>query len=151
MVDQIQGFGGMQAMQGVGARPRPQPLTDEQKNTIQSILSNYDPDNLTADDAKAIFKSFREAGIRPAQGMKEAIGAAGFDAEQLRTMGMGDKPPEMGGMGPQGLNLANLQSLQAILNQYDLSSLSADQEDSLVSQLESSGLMKTGLMVDFKS
>jgi hypothetical protein len=54
-------------------------LSDELKEKVAAILSEYDPNTLTAADAKAINNSFREAGICRSPGQKEAIKAAGFD------------------------------------------------------------------------
>jgi hypothetical protein len=68
-------------------------LTADQAAKVKEILSAYDPDNLTAETAKAINEAFRQAGIRPGPGMKEAIEAAGFDADKLRQLA----PPPQGG------------------------------------------------------
>ena len=83
MVDQIQGTGSMMGPRG---QFNSQPLTEDQKTQIQTILSQYDPKNVTAEDAKSIFQAFRDAGIKPARGMKEVIETAGFDADALREM-----------------------------------------------------------------
>jgi len=75
------------------ARPRPEnraPLTDEQKAAVKSILSKYNATTLTADDAKAIHRAFRDAGLRPGPGLQEAITSAGFDPRKLREL---DPPP----------------------------------------------------------
>ncbi len=75
-------------------------LTDAQKETMKSILADYNPSALTAADAKAIHQAFRDAGIRPGPGFREAIAAAGFDPEALRQL---DPPPERrGGDGHGG-------------------------------------------------
>lgn len=66
-------------------------MTNELKAAVISILSNYDPSTLTIDDAKAINRAFREAGIRRGAGQKEAIEAAGFDPETIRAL---DPPPD---------------------------------------------------------
>lgn len=79
-----------------GGRERPAALTDAQKATIQSILENYDAASLTAPDAQAIHRAFRDAGIRPCPGMRDAIEAAGFDPEKLRSF---DPPPDRRGPG----------------------------------------------------
>ncbi len=92
---------------GPGNRPPPggqgreneQALTDTQVAKIKEILSAYDPGSLTAETARAIHEAFRAAGIRPGRGMKEAIEAAGFDAERLREL---DPPPDREGEGAQG-------------------------------------------------
>lgn len=61
-------------------------LTEAQKETITSILSNYDAASLTAADAKAIHRAFRDAGVRPCPGFREAIELAGFDPDKLREL-----------------------------------------------------------------
>ncbi len=157
MVDSISGLG---SMSGMMSSMQSATLTDDQKSTISDILSQYDPDNITADDAKSIFEQFRDAGIRPSKGMKEAITDAGFDADELRSLGMPDQPPQGAGGPPpssssssssSGVNVSALQSLQSILDQYDLSSLSSDQETNLISQLTNAGLMQSGNMIDISA
>ena len=165
-VSGIQGLGSMQTMM---AMRRPDPLTDEQKKQVASILSNYDAENVTADDAKAIFQAFKEAGINPAPGLREAIEDAGFDAENLRSMAMPKDAQRAGGrpMPPpppdrqgqtqgassnNGLNLSALKDLQSILSQYeDVTQLSNKEENDLVSQLVQSGLLQEGSLMDLSA
>ncbi|NPV87141.1 MAG: hypothetical protein HPY45_14175 [Anaerolineae bacterium] len=165
-MNSIQGFGPMQGMQGMmgmmGMRPPAASLSDEQKAQVQSILSNYDPDNITQEDAQEIFQQLREAGIPPMRGLKEAIEEAGFDAEKLRQLGMPDQgsgkmpppPPPQAGWGAAsgvgGVNLQTLQSLQSILNQYDLANLTDEQQTSLMTQLWEIGLFNQGSLFDFR-
>ena len=66
-------------------------LTEEQVETVKSILSDYDSDALTADDAKAIHEAFREAKLPKGKGLNTAITDAGFDPEKLREL---DPPPD---------------------------------------------------------
>ncbi|HEY9075849.1 MAG TPA: hypothetical protein VIO61_04860 [Anaerolineaceae bacterium] len=152
MVNSIQDFSPMQA---AGMRRQMNVLTDEDKQKIQDILAQYDPENVSAEDAKAIFKAFRDAGIRPGAGMKEAIEAAGFDAEALRAQGMPEPPPPpegRGGMhGSKGINFSALSSLKNILEQNDLTSLTTDQESELLNKLDEAGLLNPGYMIDMKS
>ncbi len=68
-----------------------QTLTDEQTAQMKSILSKYNASSLTAADAKAIHKAFRDAGIRKGPGQRNAILAAGFDPEKIRDL---DPPPK---------------------------------------------------------
>ncbi len=82
MVASIQGLG---SASGAGNQVGVNSITDDQKNKIQTILSQYDPKNITAVDAKKIFEAFRNADIRPARGLKETIQAAGFNVDDLRT------------------------------------------------------------------
>jgi hypothetical protein len=151
MASSIQDIGNLQGM----ARPEFQQrvLTDDQKSKIADILSQYDPENITEEQAKEIFAKFREAGIQPARGMKEAIEGAGFDAENLRSLGMPSGPGEGGGPPPpppqaQGIDSQGLQLLQSILSKYDLNNLSSDQEKDLLAQLNGAGFMQPGNMID---
>jgi len=150
MVSSIQGMGQMMGMSGMMSQKMTE-LTDDQKKTIADILSNYDPDNVSEEDAKAIFQAFKDAGITPAKGMKEAIEAAGFDADALREMGMDDEgkmPPPPPESSSSSINLSTLQSLQDILSQFDLNNLSETDQSSLISQLEESGLIYPGSVIN---
>jgi len=72
-------------------RGNSQTLTAEQTALIKTILSKYNASTLTADEAKAIHEKFREAGIHAGPESKDAIIAAGFDPEKLRTLA----PPQI--------------------------------------------------------
>jgi hypothetical protein len=150
MVDAIQGVG---QMMGAGMTPRMTALTDDQKKTIADILSKYDSKNVSTDDAKSIFEAFREAGIKPAKGMKEAIEAAGFNADDLRSKGLSDQTtlPLQSSSSSNSINLSALQSLQQILSQFDLTNLSDSDQTSLTQQLESNGFIYPGSVIDVKS
>lgn len=152
MVDSISSFSSISSM---GMQPRTaSALTDEQKATVTSILSEYDPENVTEEDAKSIFEAFKEAGIQPGAGLKETVEAAGFDMDSLRPAkpdGMQGPPPPPPSDSTSELDVEQLQSIQEILNQYDLTNLSEDDEESLVSSLNQAGFMGTGVLVDKKS
>lgn len=134
-----------------------QPLTDEQKSKVQSILSDYDSSKLTNEDAKSIFQSFREAGIRPGAGLRDAITSAGFDAEKLRTLAKPDgrhthKQNSVSTSTSDGeIDTTALKSLQSILNQFDLTNLSADEQKDLLTQLNDAGLMQSGNIIDLSA
>lgn len=152
MVSAIQGMG---SVMGGGMMPKMKELTSDQTNTISDILSQYDSDNVSEDDAKAIFQAFKDAGITPAKGMREAIEVAGFDAEDLRSKGLGDgnmPPPSLqSSSSSASINLSAIQSQQEILSQFDLTNLSETDQTSLFTKLQESGLISTGSMVDIKS
>ena len=63
-----------------------EPLTEVQKEKIKAILSNYDADLLTAEDALAIHEAFREAGLRGGPAAESAIREAGFNPNKLRDL-----------------------------------------------------------------
>ena len=107
----------------------------------------------------------------PGPELRDAISGAGFDAEQLRTLarpegrnGHHHHPRAEGhhraegagnstgtGDGSQGLDSSALQSLKSILDQYDLTSLSADQKTNMVKQLSDAGLTHSGFMIDLSA
>lgn len=156
MVSSIQGYGSIQAASMGGMRSQGTTLTDEQKQTIADILSEYDSENISEADAQEIFQKFKDAGITPARGMKEAIEAAGFDAEDLRAKGMpeGQQPPppppdQTSGSG--SVNVSALQSLQSILSEYDLNSITEDQQSELLTKLNEAGLLRTGYSIDLSA
>ncbi len=66
-------------------------LSAEQATQITSILQQYDADSLTSDDAKAIHRAFREAGLRGGPATNDAVRAVGFDPERIRDL---DPPPD---------------------------------------------------------
>jgi hypothetical protein len=150
MVSGIQGSGMASLLRPMGPPPE---LSDDQKEQVKSILSKYDKSKITMDDAKAIFQAFQDAGIK-GPGLKEAIEETGFDAEQLRTLAKPDwipNPPSGsagGSNNSQGINISALQSLQSILSQYDLTSLSSDKQNDLLTQLTQSGLVKAGYIIN---
>lgn len=77
-----------------GQRPPKPPQTElnqQQTETVQSILANYDADSLTGDDAKAIIDAFKEAGIHPGESLEGVMEQAGFDARQLGELAGLDK------------------------------------------------------------
>lgn len=71
-------------------------LSDAQKSALKSILSKYNASTLTAVDAKAIHRAFRDAGIRGGPSLNEAVRSAGFDPFKLRDL---DPPPDKKGQG----------------------------------------------------
>lgn len=164
MMSSIQGTG---PLGGIGSFPPPpqsRPLTDDQKSLVQSTLAEHDAENLTADDAREILDTFRQAGIRPGRELRQAIQDAGFDEKKLLDLARPEDAPEGGPQGgPQGprgnhgarsssnVDLSALQSLQSILNNYDLSSMSDEDETNLLSQLNSAGLVRTGYMIDLSA
>jgi transposase len=136
-------IGGMQPPMG-GSRKN-ETLTDTQKTQLEEILAEYDAENLTEEDAKSIFEQIREAGIQPSKALKETVETAGFDLEKFKpTDRPSGPPPSMSGSKSESMNLSSLQSLQTILNQFDLNNLSAEDEESLFSQIQGAGLMQPG-------
>jgi hypothetical protein len=84
----------------------PATLSAEQVAKVKSVLSAYKSASLTADDAKAIKRGLRDAGMRHSPALDKAITDAGFSPERLEALdprpaqppGDGDRP---GGAPPR--------------------------------------------------
>lgn len=117
-------------------------LTDEQKKTLQDIISKYDPDNMTDESTKAMLDEIKAAGIKPGKEFGEIMNTAGF------------KPPEK----PQGPPPAD-ESTSLKVPEYIASFLekqesgTATEEDiiSLIQNLLTSNKSTTGSIVDTKA
>jgi len=102
-------------------------LTSSQKETISSVLSQFDSENLTTADAKSIVKSFSEAGITPSSELASAMEELGFDAKEVGDLagvprGGGNMPPPP----PSGDRQQEEESVSSLLE----SLLSTDEEES---------------------
>ncbi len=154
-----------------------QTLSEEQKTKLTEILSKYDSSNVSKEDAQSIAEELKGAGIGPGRATSDALKSAGFEMEKMRpegppTGGMKGKPPAgakpPGGKGPEGvgggkpperadasssgsIDAESLQTLKDILDQYDLNNLSDDEQESLFSQLQSAGLIESGMLFDTKA
>ena len=161
MVNSIQG---VSSAYGVGSMQAPQPLTADQKTTVQSILSQFDPKNLTAANAKSIFKSLQDAGIRPNSDVSNMMKTAGFDPSQMRTLaGVGghhghsnkteqtDATTSARSTSTSSVASSNLQMLQSILSQFESDNTSSDSQSDLLSQLGNAGLLQSGSAVNVSS
>ena len=76
-------------------RPQAEPLTSEQTELMNETLAQFDPENLTAEDAQSIMQTFKDAGIQPGQEMEAIMAEAGFDAAEVGELGRpeGERPP----------------------------------------------------------
>ncbi len=72
-------------------------LTNKQREQARQILSRYNPNSLTAKDARAIHRAFRDAGLRGGPAMNNTIKAAGFDPDKLRDLAPPPPRPQGGG------------------------------------------------------
>lgn len=58
----------------------------DQLDTIGSILSQYDPNNLSSQDATEIANAFKDNGIEPSKELSDAMSTFGFDAQEVGTL-----------------------------------------------------------------
>lgn len=77
-------------------------LTEDQSTKLTDTLANYDADNLSDDDAKALVSAIKEMGITAGSGLTDALAGAGIDARELADQaGIGGGGPSGAG-GPPG-------------------------------------------------
>jgi hypothetical protein len=58
------------------------PLTDDQKETVNSILANYDSSNMSEADVESMRAAFKDAGINPSEELKNIMEEAGFEVPE---------------------------------------------------------------------
>ena len=73
-----------------GAAPGASALTAAELATVKSTLAPYKPDTLTADNAKLIKRTLRDAGLRRSPALDAALSSAGFSPAKLDQL---DPPP----------------------------------------------------------
>ena len=81
---------------GDGPQGKMEALTDVQTKQVATILSGYDAQALTAEQARAIHSAFRQAGLPGGPAINKAVEAAGFSPDKLRDL---DQPPSAPGGG----------------------------------------------------
>ena len=103
MINSVSSGANFQPMQ----RPQAEPLTSEQTELMNETLAQFDPENLTAEDAQSIMQTFMDAGIQPGQEMEAIMAEAGFDAAEVGELGRpeGERPPGPPPPPPSGNSL----------------------------------------------
>jgi len=86
MIDSVQASSMLQ-----GKNSLPPSLNGEQQALIIDVLSPFEPENLSQDDAMEIVSVFSEAGIRPGKQLEELMAAQGFDAKNVGELAGIDK------------------------------------------------------------
>lgn len=61
-------------------------LTTTQIEIVNKILSDYNSDSFTAEDAQAIMKAIMSSEIPHGKGIEDAITASGFDFDKIRRL-----------------------------------------------------------------
>lgn len=144
MINSVSSGANFQPMQ----RPQAEPLTSEQTELMNETLAQFDPENLTAEDAQSIMQTFMDAGIQPGQKMEAIMAEAGFDAAEVGELGRpeGERPPGPPPPPPSGNSLEQVDSeevvsyLDELLAQYSDQLGEEDKEAILASVQEKFGL-----------
>lgn len=129
------------------------PMTEDQKTAVKSILSEYDASNLTEEDFHEINQQFKELGVRPSGDLKETIEGEGFDfssyLENGRPQGGGQIPPPPPPQNTQASEYS--EQLSELLTAYE--SGEADQEDfiSFIESIKANNFDSLGNIVNQKA
>ena len=142
MVNPIQGAGSGAMMSKVGQTL----MTESQKTSFQEIISKYDPENFSQKDFEAMGEELRQAGIGRTREVKSMLEDAGFNIDQYAKGGPSGPPPMQGGINAQAL-----QSFQEILDNYDMTNMSSEDQENLMNDLTSSGLLQSGLILNIQA
>ena len=137
-----------QMMQTTSMSSKNSNLSSEQKALIDEVLSNFDANSLSADDATAIVEAFSEAGISASGALASTMEAAGFDAKEVGdlanvasttgTAGTGGGRPA-GGPPPPPPSAEDEEEVESI---YDLleALLETDEEDETSSTITTNSM-----------
>ena len=144
MINSVSSGANFQPMQ----RPQAEPLTSEQTELMNETLAQFDPENLTAEDAQSIMQTFMDAGIQPGQEMEAIMAEAGFDAAEVGELGRpegerppGPPPPPLSGNSLEQVDSEEVVSyLDELLAQYSDQLGEEDKEAILASVQEKFGL-----------
>ncbi|MEP2642784.1 hypothetical protein [Roseobacter sp.] len=138
-------------------------LTEEQSTKLTKALTEYDTENLSDDDAKALVSTIKELGIAPSAGLAKALSEAGIDArelaEQAGISGGGPGGPGGGPGGPgrpdgqsgssSGVDEAVLSLIQEATESYEASEIEESFADILAATLTENGYDSSQPTVDF--
>ena len=150
-------------------------LTDDQKEKLNSILANYDSSNMTQDSTQSLLDALKSSGIQPSQAVQSYIASKGFNIQPPQ----GPPPPDSTS-SLSCLNSTTLSSLSdssstsssssgsnsfstvssdagltAFLSDFidkkKTGSVTQDDINSLITNLQNSGQSTTGALVDQSS
>ena len=117
-------------------------LTEDQKTTLEEILSKYDSENLTEEDRQALQSELEEAGIPRCQ----------ESAKMLREAGLLSAPPEKESGSDQSLLEATQEEetseLADLIEQFKSGEITQDQFMSMIQQYAESGMLTPGNLID---
>ncbi len=127
-------------------------MSSEKKEQVQEVLSQFDSENLSANDASSITESFKELGIAANLELKELMTESGFDAENIGEMaGVTNKqmPPPPQHTTENSSDIVSF--LDQILEDFN-DKLSEDDKASIMSALQDKfSLGKTDSLVDVQA
>ncbi|MEP1792976.1 hypothetical protein [Parasphingorhabdus sp.] len=142
-------------------QPTANRLTETQSQQLTEVLSNYDPDALSDDDAKNLVSEIKELGIQPSTGLANALSEVGTNAKDLgekagvkegpHPSGGKKGPPPEGGRGVESVDDALISLISDAVETYETSEESESLWSILETSLEEAGYDTSESLVDFYS
>ncbi len=119
-----------------------QPLTEDQKSTLEEILDQYDPENMTEEDRRSLRAQLREADIpRCAE-----------TGRMLREAGLLAAPPEEARADSPSLLSETAKkpdsNLLKLIERYESGEIDQEEFMSLIQGYAESGVLTTGSLLD---
>jgi hypothetical protein len=129
-------------------------LTSEQSDFVKETLTQFDPENLTSEDAKSIQAAFEEQGISPTKELAELMSELEFDAKSIGDAGRpeGQRPPPPPQNSLEQVNTEEVVSyLDELLEQYS-SQINDEDKDAILSAVqEKFGLSESDSLLSIKA
>jgi hypothetical protein len=118
-------------------------LTDDQKTSLENILSNYDVESMTDEEKKTMMDEMKSAGIPMTSETKDIMDAAGFTPPE-KPQG---PPPEEASSSSEEVP----EYLKEFMEKQASGEVTQDDIDALVQKLQASGETVSGTLVDTKA
>jgi hypothetical protein len=141
MISSISGTSSYQYGYSVGSTDNS--LSDDQKSTLQDILSKYDASSMTDDSTKTMMDEIKEAGIKPSKAFGEIMNAAGFKPPEKPS----GPPPDEQASGMNS-NSKISEELLAFIKKQESGDISQNDIATLIQTLQNSGQSAQGSLVD---
>lgn len=141
------------------AQAGPPPLTPEQRSGLAKGLAKFDPNNLSASDAKDIISQIKDLGIAPGRGLAAAMADAGFNARAVAQKAGIDKEgaspplPVEGGPDVQTRNAINSEAVEALkrlIEGYAGSDITDEDWTDILSAMDDKGYGLSRTLLDVK-
>lgn len=156
MISEIQGYSSFMMPPQMPPRGEDVELTDEEQQTVEEILAEYDTENLTDDEFHEMMEALKEAGIKPCEDLKEIFDEAGVDpGEHVDASKRPPPPPPQGMMGMLGgqsdENSPVGNTISDFIEKYNEGSLTDEDLDAFVKRMSVYGASTTGVLLNIEA
>ena len=118
-------------------------LTDDQKNQIESVLSKYDSENITNEDKQKLKDELKSLNVGPSKELFEILKSAGFGPNEMKGKEAEGLPPMPGNASGEAPTF-----MQDFMEKQKAGTVTQDDLDTLIKNLQGSGQNITGWFVD---